>query len=257
MQSLIISQQNVSSYAFSNIEAVQLPISSIVISLHGWYETNMRTSLTDFEIELAENHILSIYPYYSEWSWMNFPTIHLIDEITDFFFEQYKLAPDTPVAVLGKSMGGLSALIYTLYSKRTPIACAANCPICDLPFHVTEREDLPRTMYSAFGHYNIPLEIAMELHSPMHQIERMPHIPYYIVHGGADKTVLKEFHSDPYVKRMKQFNHVIEYHEIEGMKHCDFRPYPEEELLYHNFILSHVLQHSPQPGASSPAGEHN
>ena len=54
-----------------------------------------------------------------------------------------------PVVSTGGSMGGQSALVYCAYSKRTPVACVANCPVCDTVFHFTERPDLPRTLYSA------------------------------------------------------------------------------------------------------------
>ncbi len=242
MQSLTINEQNVSFYSYSNLPAVKFPIHSIVISLHGWYETKMRTELTSFEAELAENHVLCIYPYYSEWCWMNDPTIQLIDEITDFYIRHYQLAQNIPVVIMGKSMGGLSAFIFSLYSKRTPVACAANCPICDLSFHTTERADIPRTIYSAFGHYNMPLEAAIKLHSPLHQAEYMPYIPYYIVHGNSDLIIQKNFHSDPFVKRMMELGHDVEYHRVDNMKHCDFRTCPEEEYQYHNFILTQALK---------------
>jgi pimeloyl-ACP methyl ester carboxylesterase len=244
MQSLIITQQNVSSYSFTNLQEIIEPIRGIVISLHGWYETNMRNELTSFEKELARKQILSIYPYYSEWCWMNFPTIHLIDELIDFYIGQNHLSQNIPIAVMGRSMGGYSALMYSLYGRRTPIACAVNCPICDLPYHVTEREDIPRTMYSAFGHYNIPLDIAIRLHSPLHQVEHMPRIPYYNVHGIADLAVPKKYHSDPYVKRMRELNYDIEYHEVENMEHCDFRHFPEEKRRFQNFVISKLLPHS-------------
>jgi len=239
MEINLITEKNVNLYSYSNIQAMQFPIHSITISLHGWYESKMRDTITDFETELANNHVLCIYPYYSEWSWMNFPTINLIDDIVGFYIKQYALSDNIPIIVFGKSMGGLSALIYTLYSARTPIACAANCPICNLPLHIKEREDLPRTIYAAYGGYHIPLEIAMELHSPIHQVEKMPHIPYYIVHGYADTLVNKVSQSDSYVSRLKELNYDIEYHEVVGMKHCDFRSCPEERSHYQNFIMLH------------------
>lgn len=243
MEIHLITKENVNFHSYSNIQAMQLPIKSIAISLHGWYESKMRESITTFEAELAANHVLCIYPYYGEWSWMNFPTIHLIDNLVGFYLKEYNLPDNIPIVVFGKSMGGLSALIYTLYSARTPVACAANCPICNLPLHSEDREDLPRTLYSAYGGYNIPLEIAVKLHSPIHQVEKMPRIPYYIVHGYEDHLVNKATQSDPYVRRLKELNFDIEYHEVEEMKHCDFRNCPEEEKHYQDFIMSHACNY--------------
>ena len=68
------------------------------------------------------------------------------------------------VYVLGKQY-----YVYTRYAAVTPVACVANCPVCDLPYHYTERPDLPRTLYSAFGDSDSEtLGDAMKKASPYH-----------------------------------------------------------------------------------------
>jgi hypothetical protein len=51
-------------------------------------------------------------------------------------------------------MGGYAALLYTRYAKRTVCQCIAKYPVCDLAYHFTEREDVARTMLSAFWSYD-------------------------------------------------------------------------------------------------------
>ena len=57
-------------------------------------------------------------------------------------------------------MGGLCALVWPRYTKRRVVAVAANCPVCDLPFHYTERPDLPRTLRAAFGDVRVSDDVA-------------------------------------------------------------------------------------------------
>jgi len=156
--------------------------------------------------------------------------------VVDAYIAREGLADDVPVVSTGGSMGGLSALIYTRYARRTPAACFANCPVCDLPYHATERPDLPRTVYLAFAHYECGLAEALRQHSPLHQAANLPRIPYYIVHGTADAAVSKTMHSDRLVERMRAEGFDLTYREIEGMTHCALENFPEEHTAWLNAI---------------------
>ena len=112
---------------------------------------------------------------------MNRHTVDYTDELIDVLFREYDLPENLPIVSTGLSRGGLSALVYTAYAKRTPVACVANCPVCDLPYHYTERPDLPRTLYSAFGTYTGTLDEAMRSASPMHIVDKLPVSTAYYV----------------------------------------------------------------------------
>ena len=139
-------------------------------------------------------------------------------------------------------MGGCSALMYPCYSRAAhrPVAAAANCPVCDLPFHATERPDLPRTMYSSFAHYDCGVDMAMRLHSPLHRAMagELPRLPYLIVHGESDSQVNKTAHSDKLVHVMRERGYDVEYIAVPGMEHCDMGKFPEAEHRYWEFIKS-------------------
>lgn len=135
-------------------------------------------------------------------------------------------------------MGGQSALVYMVYAKRTPAACVVNCPVCDVVYHYTEREDLPRTLYSAVANEAGRLEDALEAISPLHLVEKMPKVPYHIFHCEEDLAVNKKLHSDKFVAAMEQRGHKISYDRVPGRGHCDLTE-PMWEL-YRKYILEAV-----------------
>ena len=63
-------------------------------------------------------------------------------------------------------------------------------------------------------------------------------MPYYIVHGDADAAVNKALHSDRFVAAMREAGHVVEYHEVPGMAHCDLGAFPEEKTAYEDAALA-------------------
>jgi len=237
MSEKVINSGNLHLFAYTNEQSCKNAIKGIVLEFHGLNWTGMVQQDTDVAKMYALSDILYVFPYCGPWSWMNDTAIKTVDEIIDVAIEKHKLDNNIPIISTGGSMGGLSSLVYTRYAKRTPNACAANCPVCDLPYHYTEREDLPRTLYHAFSHYNFDFEEALKSASPLHLVGTMPDIPYYIVHGDADMAVNKGKHSDKFVSEMKK-NHNIKYNEVHDMGHCNLQG--ENIEKYYDFILSFI-----------------
>ena len=144
------------------------------------------------------------------------------DELIDVLMKHYHLPEDLPIVSTGGSMGGMSALTYMVYAKRTPVACVANCPVCDLPYHYTERPDLPRTLYSAFWHEDGTIAEVLARFSPLHLAEKMPDAAYTIFHCDSDKAVNKQAHSDKFVAAMAHRR--VNYYTVPGMGHCQLTP---------------------------------
>ncbi len=189
-------------------------------------------------LKYAEKGILYLVPYQNPWAWMNRQNVDYTDELIDLLFKEYDLREALPIVSTGGSMGGLSALVYTAYAKRTPVACVANCPVCDLVYHFTERPDLPRTLYSAFGTYSGTLEEALRTASPLHLVERMPvKSDYYVFHCEEDEKVNKQKHSDRFVEKMQK-DHGIAYYAVPGKGHCDLTDEMWEK--YNDCILESV-----------------
>ncbi len=171
---------------------------------------------------------------------MNAQAVAYTDEIIDVIFEKYGLPESTPVVSMGQSMGGLASLVYTRYAKRTPVGCIANCPVCDLVYHFTERPDLPRTIYSAF--YNEPGELddILKRYSPYHLAPEMPKVKYFIFHCGNDKAVNLGLHSERFVNAMRECGHDIEMEIIEGRGHCKLTFAANDKKL--RLALDYILE---------------
>ena len=169
---------------------------------------------------------LIVTPYHNPWAWMNDATVNFVDEVVDATIAALRLPKNIPIISTGGSMGGHGALAYSFKSRQRITACYALCPVCDLVFHYSERADLPRTMHSAFGSYG---EIRTKLiaSSPLHQVARLPDIPYLFIHGKKDGSVSKKAHSDKLVKALRQKGRHVQYVEAKEMAHCGPVFWPE------------------------------
>lgn len=214
-------------FAWLGDTIVRKPVTGVVVKFHGLGYGAMKLEADAEELELADAGALNVFPYYGPWSWMNQEARQSVDALIDRVYAEWGLDESVPLILRGGSMGGLSALVYACYAKRPVAACMANCPVADLPYHYTERVDLPRTMHHAFGHQPEPLSQQLEAHSPIHlaEAEAFPDIPYLIVHGDQDKSVNKARHSDVLVEVMKKRGLHVEYVEVPGMGHCTFNDY--------------------------------
>lgn len=144
----IITHENLRSFAYANDRICQKPIRGIVVFFYGLNWSKMIEEDPDLAVKYAQKGILYVVPYNRPWAWMNKQAVAYTDEILDVLFETNALAEGTPIVASGMSMGGMSAILYSKHSKRTPVACVANCPVCDMVYHYGERPDLPRTLYT-------------------------------------------------------------------------------------------------------------
>ncbi len=236
-----ITFETLSYYAATNAEIVTTPVRGIVLTFHGLGFAQMFSEHDDYAVTLAERGILRVIPYYNPWCWMNRQTVDFVDEIIDVLAEKFGLSDDIPIISTGGSMGGLCSLAYAAYAKRTPAAVVSNCPVCDLPFHFTERPDLPRTLYSAFGTFDGTMDEALRSASPLHlaQDGKMPDIPYYVFHCTDDRAVNKEKHSDLFVAAMEKAGRTVTYTAVLDRGHCDLSP--EAQVRYNALPIAVIL----------------
>lgn len=235
----IITYETLRLFAYSNDAIVKGDIKGIVVDFKGLGNMEMVEDQNWRGKDLAEKGIVYIIPYNNPWNWMNEQAVRYTDEVIGVIKARYGL-DDVPLVACGGSMGGLCALMYTKYAAAIPVACAVNCPVCDLVFHYTERPDLPRTLYSAFAMSGAAtIEEALAERSPMHQAGSMPDIKYTVFHSDADELVNIHSHSEKFVALMAE-KHDITYHVVHGRAHCDL---DEENLaLYHAAVESAILE---------------
>ena len=219
----VITKDNVRSFAYVNDALLEGPARGLAVDFKGLGGMAMYGEDTEEGRgrRFGAKGIVYVIPYLNPWAWMNALAVRETDEILEAVFA--RIGGRVPVVACGGSMGGLSCLVYTRYAAVTPVACVANCPVCDLPYHYTERPDLPRTLYSAFGDSDSEtLDDAMKKASPYHlSLKReMPKIPYTIFHCTADRAVNKAMHSDRFVAELSKFAPVT-YIPVPGRDHCD------------------------------------
>lgn len=230
----IITSDNIRQFAYINDKIVKEPIKGIVMEFFGLGSQNIYDEELDMGKFFAEHNLLYVIPYSNPWAWMNRKNVLFIDEIIDVVIEKYSLSDDVKIFHTGGSMGGHAAIMYTNSSKRKPVACFANCPVCDLELHLSERFDLPRTLYSAFYEEGKDFYGELRKNSPTHIADELPDVPYYIFHCDEDKAVNKEIHSDVFIEKLKK-NHKVTYHVVHGRGHCDLTD--EMWDLYKNYII--------------------
>ncbi|MCY3018562.1 MAG: prolyl oligopeptidase family serine peptidase [Planctomycetota bacterium] len=216
------------------------PVRGVILAFHGLGAPAVREGPANAqELAYIAAGGLVVFPYYGPWSWMNRQARAFVDELVGTIYAEYTLADSVPLISTGGSMGGCSALLYTRYARKPVAACSASCPVCDVPYHVTERVDLPRTFRNAFYGYEEPFETVLQEHSPLAQASHMPDVPYLVVHGDADTAVNKEKHSDRFVAAMKAHKRRVEYVEVPGMGHGGPLPLAviQKEI---EFVVSHM-----------------
>lgn len=236
----IITYENLRNFAYSNDKIVEGKIKGVVLDFFGLGGQAMYWDDTENGKYFAKNGILFVVPYNNPWAWMNKQAVSITDEILDALFDKYDLDESTPIVSTGGSMGGMSALVYTKYARRTPVACVANCPVCDLVYHFTERVDLPRTLYSAFYNEEKTLNEALMSASPYHLAEKMPKINYHIFHCSSDTAVNIDRHSRQLVLKMQELGFSITFDVIEGREHCDLTPEAKDKYL--SYCVSEILK---------------
>lgn len=237
----VINKQNVKQFAYVNDAVCKRPIRGIVLNFFGLNNTSTFSSDTAEGRFFGERGIVYITPYTNPWAWMNAQTVAFVDDVVAAVSERLGLDNDLPIVSSGESMGGQSALTYCVYAKRTPVSCVVNCPVCDTLYHYSERDDLPRTMYSALCTYEASLEQALRSVSPLHLADRMPHIEYCIFHCEADKAVNIRLHSDVFVAAMRRAGRNVLYHTVPNRGHCDLDE--NARKLYAQYIADAIEKH--------------
>ena len=169
----------------------------------------------------GHENILLAYVFTGPWSWMNDVAVRIADAVVDAIWDRFQLSDDTPLISTGGSMGGCGALLYSVYGRRTPSACATNGPACDALDLYKSAPDFARTLFNAVAHYDCDLEEALASLSAIRLVDRMPNIPYYIVHTDMDEAIPIERHSGALVPLMRQRGLDVTFNVVPNRRHCD------------------------------------
>ncbi|MCM8816715.1 MAG: S9 family peptidase [Candidatus Omnitrophica bacterium] len=205
-----------------------IPASGIVIYLHG--ATNHKEQgfnreifngtfgrLQDF---LHDKNFVYVCPEYRGDSWMNHAAECDIKQLTGMLKREFRTEK---MFIMGGSMGGTSALIFTTRNPDLVSGVLALCPATDMKklyyqWVGTERDFLAKTIEVAYG--GSPEKNPEEYikRSAIHQIEKFRSIPTAIVHGDADMLISVE-HSRLLINKALVRGIKLLYHEIKAGDH--------------------------------------
>ncbi len=219
----VITPSNIDLFAYSNRKILKKPVKGVVVEFGGLGFSMMFSEETESGIFYAGHGILCVAPYHNPWAWMNAATARFTDDVLDTLTGMLGLPNDIPIASVGGSMGGQQALAFMFRTRRHPVTCAANCPVCDLVYHFGERPDLPRTIYSAYCDVEAEtLDEALATGSPLHNVDRLPKDAGYIIyHCTEDREVGIDSHSRRLVSLMKEKGLDVYYEEVPDRGHVD------------------------------------
>ena len=220
-------------FAYSNDRLINGEIRGLVVDFQGLGFNGIIEEDTENGRFYAERGLIYAIPYVDPWAWMNRVAVLTTDSIIGALEERY--GKELPVCSTGGSMGGQEALIFCLCSSKNVVSCVANCPVCDMVFHITERDDLPRTMLAAFGGAE-DFDVELRLRSPYHVADRLPKIPYTVFHCEEDRAVNIDAHSSKFVERMRELGHDVTFVRVPGRGHCDLGD--ASEKLFAEAVLS-------------------
>ncbi len=235
-----LNARNILDYAFINLDTVQKPIRGVVMNCHGMDDETVYDSSPRPGVDLGNEGVLYIFPYYGPWAWCNDQTVFFLNEILDAVWEMLRLPEDLPYVLVGGSMGGLTAMLYSMYGNRRPLAVGCNCPVCDLAAVFEASPQMRRSIYSAYVGSGLPFEEELDRHNPILQTSRLPDIPYLIVSGSMDVVISEEGQIGPFQQAMLQAGKRATFMRVPGMGHCNIMEFEDAYQTYLHFCLRHL-----------------
>lgn len=236
----IITFDNLSLFCATNVsdaENFEEPIRGIMLEFHGISDQSLAGNPAVGRRCTAQN-VLYVFPSNGPWNWMDKTAVRMTDRIIDILIEHFDLDKDIPVVSTGHSMGGAGAITYSVYSKHNVTAVAADSAVCDLFAYAEYNASAWRSIIRALGDYDMPFEDAIKTVSPIHLIDELKDIPYFLVHGGSDTDVPAEDHSDILNSLLLGKGFDVVYKRPETMTHVAMPGVIE--TLYFEFIFSNM-----------------
>ncbi len=235
-----ITPETLQHFAFVNLDALEQPVRGVLLNCHGFGDESTFQTSPRPGTDLGKEGIVYIFPYYSPWAWCNDAAISYIDEVLDTVFSMLSLPPETPFMITGGSMGGLTAMIYSIFGKYKPLAVGCNCPVCDLEKEASEGGILTRSIYAAYVGEGKDVENEILRHSPIRMVNALPDLPYLIVSGQSDGAVTEKDHIFPIKEAMQRAGKNATFLSVPGMGHCNIGEFEDAYQIYLHFCLKNL-----------------
>ncbi len=234
-----INASNLSDYAFVNEDTLARPLRAVCVCFHGYSDATTYEKSPTIARILGEQGIAWVFPYYSVWAWMSRNSREFNEQVLDAAYDRLGADESIPLIVSGGSMGGMTALNYLVYGKRTAIGCALNCAVTDLNRLFTDSPFFRKSILSAHITEEGPLDAVLSRYSPVAFAASLPSIPYYLVYGDAD-PYFYQTQMPLMVERLEHFGRDYTLLTVPGMAHCDIDSHPSARSAFCNFMVSLV-----------------
>lgn len=236
-----ITPENIHHFCFMNLDTLVKPIKGIMVRFHGYNDNSLFKYSCPRDKMLGENGVLSIFPYYNLWGWMNDVTVAFADELIDVAIKMFDLPEDIPLVYSGGSMGGLGGIVYSKLAKRRPVACCVDSPVCEIYTDFEEQSgERKRSIFNAYYGMSGDIMDILKEHSPLEMYMTLPKIPYYFVGGSEDKGIVPSEHGAKLAKLMQEAGYDAKFTLVEGCGHCGLDAFPEALKDYIGFAIEQI-----------------
>ena len=232
----LVTKESLNHLCYTNADIIKGKIKGVVTDFHGFGSDSMKNEPKEHDVFLAENGILTVYPFYSPWAWANETCIAFCDKIIDTVYGKYSLSAEVPLAICGESMGGMTAFNFSVYTNRKFVCVAACCPVCDLNAMNKSRIDILRALCAAYGSEDRTYTEAVAHYSPIFLVDKFKDVPYMITQGGRDVELDGSENATALVAKMKDMGFDVTYLFDAEMEHCHMNKAMHRE--YFDFIIN-------------------
>jgi len=240
-----INKNTLTTYCNTNEKLLKGKVTGVIVEFPGLGgssclggSVNMGDYDSAFAKRCGENGIILAYMFPGPWSWGNHTACRISDTVIDAIADKYNLPENFPLVVSGGSMGGQGCIIFAADSKHKVTAVASACPCCDVPDRFDSNPGFPRTFITAVAEYDMPFEEGLKQISPIHRINDLKKIPYFICSDGEDEC-FPEYQCDEFVDKMVALGHNVTYKKQPGKRHGEF--FPDVRQALSDFMMKYAL----------------
>ena len=168
---------------------------------------------------LAQRGFYVLVPGLGAKHFMNDQSKQVLNTLVDRVLSDYQISSDR-VHIMGTSMGGGSALAYTIHRPDLIRSVCAVMPMTDLSAWVIEKPKYAPVLAASYGGTPKTQPEAYDINSAIKYPNAFSDIPVLLIHGKMDTTVLYE-HSRKLNDLLQSKNYPSTLYAVEGLKHSD------------------------------------
>ncbi|QDT92569.1 alpha/beta hydrolase family protein [Gimesia algae] len=169
--------------------------------------------------KLSQREFYVVVPELGKLHFMNEAAKQALDGVTAQVLSEQKISKDR-VHIMGTSMGGGSALAYTLHRPDLIRSVCAVMPMTDFADWIKENPRYAKPVTAAYGGSPQQVPDAYQANSAIQNVDTFQKIPVMLIHGLKDRTVLPG-HSQKLANRLHNKQYHCELVILDDLAHSD------------------------------------